>query len=309
MDFYQLKILREVADQGSITGAARALSVTPSAVSQALASLQRQFSAPLSRRRGRIVELTDVGHALAVASVSVASAMAHAESVVDRYLGDLTTTVRVSAFHSAAVKFFPQLISTAHTAEHPPVECVDEDVAQEAFPSLTSSYDIVVAHRMSHSTPWAADRLTVVPLLREPLDIALRADHPLAEKRTLTSSDLVGLPWVSTHSGFSPADMLEAIAASAGQPMRVLHRINDFSTAAGMVAEGNLVALLPRHTAAPPPDSGLVLRPLEGVRTVRNIDMLIRPEHTGRKAVQAVVSALQQITRSLIQTTSAEDPR
>ena len=101
--------------------------------------------------------------------------------------------------------------------------------------------------------------------------------------------------------------MLGAIAAASGQPMRVLHRINDFSTAAGMVAEGDLVALLPRHTAAPPADSGVVLRPLEDVRSVRNIDLLIRPEHTGRKAVLAVVATLQDIAQSLISTATPKD--
>lgn len=305
MDLHQLRVLRELGDHGSIAATAQALSVTPSAVSQVLTALQRQFAAPLTHKRGRSVELTDAGRALANAAVSVASAMARAQVAVEEYLGELSAIVRVSGFHSATVTFFPALTAMSNEAHHPPVECVDEDVSQDAFPALTASYDIVIAHRMSHTRPWPSQRLSVVPLLREPMDVAMRADHPLAQHKSLSPADLVDESWVSTHDGFSPADMLEAIAAYAGQPMRVVHRINDFTTAAAMVAHGNLLALLPRYTASPPAAPAVTLRPLSGVRAVRNIDALTRPEQTTRRAVSVALDSLRQIADSLVESANA----
>ncbi|PRB43476.1 hypothetical protein CQ020_17020 [Arthrobacter sp. MYb23] len=81
-------------------------------------------------------------------------------------------------------------------------------------------------------------------------------------KASLKPADLVGTTWISTHAGFSPTDMLDAVAAAAGYPMRVVHRINDFSTAAAMVSEGGHLALLPRHTVSIPASQDGVLRPL-----------------------------------------------
>ncbi|HHG6298055.1 TPA: LysR substrate-binding domain-containing protein, partial [Streptococcus pneumoniae] len=75
--------------------------------------------------------------------------------------------------------------------------------------------------------------------------------------------------------------------------------INDFMTAAAMVAKGNYLALLPRHTAAPPADSGVVLRPLSGLRTVRHIDLLMRPEQHYRTAVSLVAERLKHIAEQL----------
>uniref|UniRef100_UPI001C694055 LysR family transcriptional regulator substrate-binding protein n=1 Tax=Streptomyces shenzhenensis TaxID=943815 RepID=UPI001C694055 len=259
------------------------------------------FAAPLTQKRGRSVELTGAGQALAAAAVTVASALAQAEASVDEYLGDLSAVVRVSGFHSAAVTFFPALAARSSKTAHPPVECVDEDVGRDAFPALTASYDLVIAHRMSHTQPWPSDRVSVVPLLREPMDVAIRADHPLARCQRLSPDDLVDESFVSTHTGFSPADLLEVIAASAGRPMRVVHRINDFATAAAMVAQGNLVALLPRYTAAPPSESAVTLRPLDGVRAVRNIDVLLRPEHAIRRGVSVVLHSLRQVADGLVQ--------
>src|SRR3954467_4917381 len=61
----RLLVLREFVAQGTIAGAAEALSFTPSAVSQQLAQLQREAGVDPFRRSGRRLELTDAGHMLA----------------------------------------------------------------------------------------------------------------------------------------------------------------------------------------------------------------------------------------------------
>lgn len=308
MDPYQLSVLRELGDHGSVAATAQALGVSPSAVSQSLAALQRKFRAPLTQKRGRSVELTDAGKALAVAAIAVSEAITRAEATVDEFVGGIDRTVRVSAFHSAAVTFFPELAAMEHTEGFPVVECVDEDVDRASFPALTASYDIVIGHRMSHTPPWPSERLAVLSLLREPLDVALHASHELAGREMLKPSDLVGTTWISTHAGFSPADMLDAVAAAAGHPMRVVHRINDFSTAAAMVSEGRHLALLPRHTVHIPASQDVVLRPLEGLQTVRHVDMLVRPERVVHKAVAIVIDALREIAQSHVQVPSGRSP-
>ena len=64
LDLRRMKILREVALHGTISAAAKALSVTPSAVSQQIASLEREARVPLLERTPRSVRLTDAGRAL-----------------------------------------------------------------------------------------------------------------------------------------------------------------------------------------------------------------------------------------------------
>lgn len=309
MDPYQLSVLRELGDHGSVAATAQALGVSPSAVSQSLAALQRKFKAPLTQKSGRSVELTDAGQALAVAAIAVSEAITRAEATVDEFVGGVDRTVRVSAFHSAALTFFPDLAAMEHTDGFPVVECVDEDVDRASFPALTASYDIVIGHRMSHTLPWPRERLAVLSLLREPLDVALHASHELAGRDVLKPSDLVGTTWISTHAGFSPADMLDAVAAAAGHPMRVVHRINDFSTAAAMVSEGGHLALLPRHTVHIPAAHDVVLRPLEGLQTVRHVDMLVRPERVVHKAVAVVIDALREIAQTRVQSPSDRSTR
>ena len=300
MELYQLEILRELGTLGSVTAVAESLRVTPSAVSQQLSALQREFRAPLTRRTGRTLTLTDAGRALAVAGVDVIDAMAAAKSAVDEFEREPGGIVRVCGFHSASQSIFGALVAELRAAEDAPaLRLSDEDVAQEDFPLLTARYDLVLAHRLEHSAKWPDSGIQVLPLAKEPLDIALPSDHPLAARRELTPADVAGEAWVTSRAGYSPDDLLGAIAAVADRPVEVVHRINDYGSVAAIVAAGDAIGMVPRYTAGSAL-SGLVLRPLSGVNATRSIDLLTRPETLRRRSVQATVHALRTAMASLV---------
>ncbi|NYD79253.1 LysR family transcriptional regulator [Arthrobacter cupressi] len=187
------------------------------------------------------------------------------------------------------------------TGAVPRLRLADEDVPQQGFPALTARYDIVLAHRMAHSEDWPTDRILVLPLAEEPFDVALPAGHPLAAKNSLSPSDVAGESWVSSRPGYSPADVLAAVAAVASRAPHIAHRVNDYATVAAVVAGSGVLGLLPRHTAAAAALSqGVVLRPLEGIATRRRIDMLIRPENARRQAVQRVAQLLREVVDELV---------
>ena len=56
---------------------------------------------------------------------------------------------------------------------------------------------------------------------------------------------------MTSHAGYSPADVLSAVAAVSSREPNIVHRINDYSTVAALVAAGGVVGLLPRYTAGP----------------------------------------------------------
>ncbi|OFI36575.1 LysR family transcriptional regulator [Arthrobacter sp. SW1] len=308
MDVRQLQVLRELGELGSVKAVAEAMMVTPSAVSQQLTLLQRSAGVPLTRKEGRNLVLTDAGQVLADAGGAVIRAMADAHAAIGGYHDDPAGTVSVSAFHSAGQAIFGRLAArlaseTTDDGGVPRLRLADEDVPQQGFPALTARYDIVLAHRMAHSEDWPADRILVLPLAEEPFDVALPATHPLAVKDSLTPSDVAGESWVSSRPGYSPADVLAAVAAVASRAPHIAHRVNDYATVAAVVAGSGVLGLLPRHTAAAAALSqGVVLRPLEGIATRRRIDMLIRPENARRQAVQHVAGLLREVVDKLVST-------
>lgn len=296
MDERQLRVLRELGELGSVTAAADALMVTPSAISQQLRLLQRSVPVPLTEREGRRLVLTPAGQALAGAAIEVETALARARHSVEEFLHQPDGQVSVAAFHSAAAAFLPYLVLDQAESGAPRVMFADEDVAQGEFPALTRDYDIVLAHRLDHSAPWPTT-VSATALLHEPLDVALPTGHPLAAKRRLAPADVSGEPWITVHDGFPVMATVEAIAAAAGRPLDIVHRINEFAVVAEVVAAGGGIALMPRWTARPHP--AVVLRPLTGVRARRHIDALHRPEHTARKAVCTVLAQLRRAASTI----------
>lgn len=285
----QLQILRELGELGSVTATAEALLMTPSAVSQQLRLLQRSIPVPLTEREGRRLVLTDAGNALASAAIEVETALARARHTIEEFIDRPDAGVSVAAFHSAAAAFFPLLLRGRTGPGHPQLSLADEDVAQDHFPRLTRDYDLVLAHRLDQAPPWPAS-VAASTLLREPLDIALPADHPLAAKRRLTPRDVADQPWITVHDGFPLMTTIDAIATAANRRLNIVHRINEFTVVAEAVAAGGGLALMPRWTTRPHP--ALIFRPLSGVHTRRHIDVLHRPERSARRAVRMVLNEL-----------------
>ncbi|WAP50736.1 LysR substrate-binding domain-containing protein [Arthrobacter sp. ATA002] len=196
------------------------------------------------------------------------------------------------AFNSAGLTYFGPLLQALSGAGSPRLICCDRDVGQEDFPALTADYDLVIAHRLEHSPPWP-DSVTVRPLVREPLDVAMSDQHRLAGEPSVSIADLTNEEWVSVQDGFPLLPALQAIAVHTGQPLKITHRINEFFIAAAVVSAGPAIALMPRHTASPPSGSGIVLKPIRDLPLARRVDVLCRPEALQRTAVQQVVGALR----------------
>lgn len=293
MDLHQLRLLRELGERGSLAAVARSHHVSASAVSQQLTALQRTVEVPLTERRGRNLVLTGAGQALASAAVDISVAMSSAEQAVSRYVQDPTATVSVSAFTSAGLTWFGPLLHALSSEGNPRLVLHDRDVGQGAFPALTADYDLVIAHRLEHSNPWP-DTITALPLVREPLDIAMSDRHRLAHASSVGVADLLEEKWVSVQDGYPLESALQAIAVHAGKPLNVTHRINEFFIAAAIVSAGSAIALMPRHTAPPRSGSGIVLKPIHDLPLARHVDILCRPEALHRTAVQKVATTLLQ---------------
>ena len=169
-------------------------------------------------------------------------------------------------------------------------------MAQTRFPALCADHDVVLAHRLPHSPPWPTT-VSVTRLLREPLDVAVPAGHPLAARPTVSVDEVTGLPWIGVHEGFPLLAPLEAIAAAGGRPLTIAHRVNDFTVSAALVAAGAGLALMPRYTAPLHPD--VVLRPLGDLDLARHVDALVRPERRLRRTVGEVLDVLARAAAEL----------
>lgn len=289
----QLELIRELADRGSVTAVAAATHRTSSAVSQQLKAIQRQAGVPLVERAGRGLRLTDAGRALAASAGGVATALAEADAAWDAFLGRVSGTVRLATFFSAGELLVPGLVERLAVYPELVLETYDEDVATADFAQLAGDYDIVVAHRPDDLAPPGTPELVVTPLIREPLDVAVALDHPLADRAYVEPADLIGEAWISPPERYPIEQALRLVAARSGEPARVVRRTTHLPLIEGLVARGQGIALLPRYSTRGRVAGRIVLLPVKGIRAGRHIEALSRPDRTARRVVRVVLTALQ----------------
>ena len=293
MDLARLRALREFADRGSVAAAATALHCTPSAVSQQLKALQAEVGVALTEPHGRGLRLTDAGRALVVRADEVLGAVARAEAELDSYRAEPRGRVRLAIFPSAALLLLPGLLHRVAEVDGMEVEVRDIDMTPPEVPGLLADFDVVVTHRDEHAEPWPADRVDVVPLLREPLDVVLPPGHRLARQRKVDLSDLAREQWISVDLGFPVDDVLRSLAVRTGIRANVVQRINDFRTTEVLVAAGHGIALLPRYTVDTRGGKRLLRKPLAGLRAARHVEAVLRPSSRARPAVCRLVEMLR----------------
>ncbi|MFG1768746.1 LysR family transcriptional regulator [Nocardia salmonicida] len=292
----RLRILRELADRGTVAAVAEVLSMTPSAVSQQLKVLAREAGVALLEPDGRRVRLTDAGQALVLRADDVLAAMERATAEMAHYRGSPRGQVRVASFPSGAALLLPPVLATLDASG---VELVagDEDLPPSEASKLLADYDIVLTHRDERAPSLSAPRLAARVLMREPIDVVVAPDHPLAGRSSVRPEELADETWVSVRGGFPVDDVLESIATVTGVRPRIAQRLNEFRVIETLVASGYGVALMPRYAVAHP---DLSVLPLAGVRAARIYEIITRPQAHRSPAVATVLDAFEAAAREVV---------
>ncbi|GAA1690138.1 LysR family transcriptional regulator [Microcella alkalica] len=291
MDVRRLELLREFADRGSITAVAAATHRTPSAVSQQLKLLEREAGVALTEKRGRGLELTGAGLALADTARRIAVAIESAEALWLEFKQSPRGSVSVSAFPTAGQMLLPGALRALRDEEGLEIVLTDHDLPLPDFAQLTADYDVVIADSQGIPAHWNENGLRCVPLMIEPFDVALPAGHPLVEKTVVRGTDLVDEHWIGAPVGYPYDRVLERLGATVGREPRIVQRVMDNLIVERLVAAGIGIAILPRFTTRSH-GNGIVTRPITGLPAERQISALMRADRAERPSVRRVLELL-----------------
>ncbi|WP_251093397.1 LysR family transcriptional regulator [Streptomyces sp. Caat 7-52] len=287
----KLRILRTLRERGTVTATAEALHMTPSAVSQQLTNLAAQLGVPLLEAQGRRVRLTDAARLVLAHTEAVFEQLERADAALAAYARGEAGQVRVGAFPTAVPALVVPAVRDLRET-HPGVTVrVREAEAAEAY-DLLAAGDVDLALSLAAEAPSAADpRFTHVPLLTDPLDVALPPDHPLARAAGLTLADLAAESWIFGGSG-PWSDITRRACERAGFSPEQGHSASGWTAILAMVEAGMGVALVPRMAAGR--RAGVVLRELGADRPVRHVVAAVRKGAGEAPAVDRVLRALRR---------------
>ena len=290
LDPHRLGVFQSVMVTGSVQEAADNLRMTPSAVSQHIAALQRQTGLDLFDRVGRGIVPTAAAEAL----------IAQAETVLqqwhrlDDYVADLrdgrTGRLVLGYFPSAGSTLLPSIVRQI-TAEFP--DLVVELVLTEVGARSTIP-DIDVA--MDHTENTRRPGYRKVPLTEDPYILAVHYEHPLARRRAVTLTDLKGEGWVSNDSFANPGHRIVLAACAAkGFTPRFTVQAQDHHSALGFVAAGVGITVLPRLAARIIPDGVVRVRITDP--PVRQLVAMVREGGVRNAVADRVLDLLVRLSR------------
>mgnify|MGYP003081680211 FL=1 len=110
-DIRRMQMLLEIQERGTVIAAAEALSLTPSAVSQQIATLEKETGTPLLQRIGRRVQLTSAGLIIVDSARSILRELDRMQTSVANLTGEPAGMVRLAIFQSAAFALLPETLS------------------------------------------------------------------------------------------------------------------------------------------------------------------------------------------------------
>lgn len=275
MDPHLLRTFVAVVGQGSFSEAARELGYTQSAVSQHIATLERDVGAVLLHRRP--VAPTGVGIRL----------LEHARPLLLRWDAARADMARMTAAPATRMvigvtplamtaRFGSTLADLRLTRPHLAVTVRVLGRAALLRDVATAAVDLGLVDGMAAPTDPLhlpdAGPLTTSALSERPLAVALPASHPLAGRTGLSLTDLADARWIDAPDTTIPLAHLRAVSGTDGYRPSLCYEGTDVRGLTTLIAAGHGLALLPQRALDEHP--GIHAVPLHTPRLVHRTEAL-----------------------------------
>ncbi|HTK14481.1 MAG TPA: LysR substrate-binding domain-containing protein [Xanthobacteraceae bacterium] len=212
MTLEQLRIFIAVAENQHVTRAARALNLTQSATSAAIAALEARYDVKLFDRVGRGIVLTQTGRAfLTEARIVVARAKAAAQ-VLEDLAGLKRGALTIAASQTVANYWLPPRLQTFQK-QHPGIDLQviianTEQVAQAVHHGRA---DIgFVEGEVEDSS------LSIRRIAGDSLIVVVGMTHPWVKQVKIGPKDLIKAGWILREPGSGTRSMFEAALKTFG---------------------------------------------------------------------------------------------
>ncbi|MEV0174189.1 LysR substrate-binding domain-containing protein [Streptomyces sp. NPDC050803] len=295
-DLHRLRLLRELKHRGTLAAVAAALSYAPSSVSQQLSQLEAEVGVPLLEPVGRRVRLTAQAEILVAHTEAVLARLERAEADIAASLTDLTGTLRIASFQTAALALVPTALGLLRD-RHPQLRVhVTQREPEKALPGLQArDFDLVLAEEYPGNPNPRPAELEQEDLLDDPLHLALPdpaaasdAGGPTAALRALADH-----PWVMEPVGTTARQWALTLCRGAGFEPDVRFETTDLLLHQRLVEQQHAAAFLPDLVWDGRPPTVPQLQLPRGQRT-RRIFTVVRRGRSRHPAVLACREALRR---------------
>jgi len=295
LDVKRLRLLREVALRGSFSAAADELYLSQSAVSQQIATLEREVGMKLLDRTREGPKLTDAGRVLVSHADAAIARLEEAERELAAIAGLEGGELRLASFPSASATLLTEAVSIFHQ-RHPKVRLSIADAEpEESLPRLRGG-ELDLALSFDYPTvPATEDRdLDRTLVLTESMHVALPERHALAKRPIVPLAELADQRWLCGSRPSSCGEVVVRACRDAGFEPKVGFESDDYHVMQGFISAGLGFTLLP-DLALPTLRDDLVVRPTDPPAPERRVWAATRAEGARSPATEEMVAILVEV--------------
>ena len=290
MDVRALRYFVAVADAGSFRGAARRLALSQPAVSQGIATLERDLAARLFDRTRREIVLTPAGLTLLEPARRALAELDGLPSLLDRARGVVRGRLELGTTDVASIYVLPK-VYRAFRRRHPEAELSVHVEGSEPLLAQLRAGAIelaIVSHRVGDVEAPVPDGFVAAPFFREWLDFVVAGRDPMAGRKRVTLAQLAARPLLGFKRDSVTRRAVDARFAEEGLSPRVAMEMSSPEAIKKLVAVGLGCAVLPARSVAADVRSGhLAVVPVVG----RRLDRVLAVVHDRRRTPSPAAAA------------------
>ena len=246
LTFRQLRAFVAVADETSMTRAATKLSLTPSALSMLIRSMEEDLGVRLFERTTRKLILTEAGERLLPVVRDVFQLLDEGIQSVLRSQQVRESTLTLATSPLMAASYVPKVMAGFRQLQ-PAVKIRLIDAPVESLPNLVrqGEVDLAICTANEDSADLHAEQLYVDRLM-----LVCHPDHPMAQRSEVRWQDLVNEPLILMHRGSGLRTLADRAFAKWTKTLTPAHEVSHVTTALSLVEAGEGVSVLPSYAIA-----------------------------------------------------------
>jgi DNA-binding transcriptional LysR family regulator len=272
-DLTSLQVFVAVAEELSLTRAARREHLALSAVSKRIRELEETFGSPLLQRQARGVTPTAAGLSLLHYSRQIIHTLHRIEDELSEYAKGIKGHIRLHANTSSITEFLPAELD-AFLTQHPLVKI---DLEEQVGPAivravLEEAADIGI---IADNTP--APELQIFPYHTDRLVAVVPERHSLAQSKSVRLMEILDFDFVGPHIDSSLHALIMRAAMEIKRSVKLRFQVRSFDGICRMIRANLGVGILPALAIEPEVRSiGLRGIPLDEGWALRHLQLCVR---------------------------------
>ena len=293
MELHQLRYVVAVAETGNFTRAAERSHITQPSLSQQILNLESEVGHKLFHRLGRKAVLTEAGATFLERARRILFEVENATKELKDHPA-LDRRITVGAVPTVAPYLVAPLIERCRETHPNLLVHMREDFRSDLNRAvLEGELDLAVV-----TLPIKDHRLSVEPLLTEPLLLVVGKGHPLTGRSEITANDLAEETFVTMGDSSTLAAQIRSLCGDHNFAPKIGYRCAQVATLKLFVAMGAGISILPQVAQMPADRESLTYLRLTGSAPTREIAVIRHLQRYQSRGAEQFLALLRAHART-----------